>query len=114
MSTPRKIRPYSRWTWPRIARFGYLVGLGWDAERIAKDPIVRSTKSSLHLQEQRLGLSFLTSSVEGQITLTPAADEHDEAAPAKRGLTRTALIRVLLHEIASEEHLLQNIMDDGL
>jgi hypothetical protein len=29
----------SRWTGERIARLGFLLGLGWDAKRIAQDPI---------------------------------------------------------------------------
>ena len=33
----------SRWTGERIARRGFRLGLGWDAKRIAEDPIIAST-----------------------------------------------------------------------
>ena len=46
----------SRWTGERIARLGFLLGLGWDAKRIAEDPIISSTPNNVHRQAQRLSL----------------------------------------------------------
>src|SRR5919197_2630100 len=48
----------SRWTGERIARLGFLLGLGWDAKRIAEDPIIASTPNNVHRQAQRVGLAF--------------------------------------------------------
>ena len=33
----------TRWTAERIARLGFLIGLHWDAKRVADDPLIAST-----------------------------------------------------------------------
>ncbi len=46
--------------------------------------------------------------------LPPDATSHFEAAASKRSLTRDAMIRILLLEVAAEPNLLDNILDDGV
>lgn len=101
-----------RWTGERIARLGFLVGLGWDAKRIGKDPIVRAHTNNVHRQVQRFGLSFIAARVAIAVRLPPDSSQHFEEAATKRGLSRDALIRLLLLEIASDQNLIDNILDD--
>lgn len=105
----------SRWTGERIARLGFLLGLGWDAKRIAEDPLITSTPNNVHRQAQRFGLAFRAAAAASMaLRLPPEAASHFEAAAARRGLTREALIKLLLLEIAAEPSLLDNILDDGV
>jgi hypothetical protein len=106
-------RQRSRWTGERIARLGFLMGLGWDGERISTDPIVRSTPNNIYRQAVRFGLSFRTFNSMAWALLPPEATDHYDKAAQMRGLTRESLIRLLLIEIASDQHLLDNILDDG-
>jgi hypothetical protein len=100
----------SRWTGERIARLGFLIGLGWSAKLIAADPIVASTDHNVHIQASRYGLSFRRA--KGIATFLPArAIHHFERAATKRGLSYDALIRLLLLEIAADPNLLDNILD---
>jgi hypothetical protein len=48
----------SRWVDERIARLGFLVGAGWDAKRIAGDPIIATTPKNVHRNVERFGLAF--------------------------------------------------------
>ena len=102
----------ARWTGERIARLGFLLGLGWDAKRVAEDPIIASTQNNVHRQAQRFGLLFRTVATAWQ--LPPNASSYFEVAAAKRSLTRDALIRLLLLEVAADPNLLDNILDDGV
>ena len=104
----------SRWTGERIARLGTLLGLGWDAKRIALDPIIASTQNNVHRQAQRFGLAFRAAAAEMPVRLTHDAARHYDEAAAKRGVTREAMIRLLLVEVASDPNLLENILDDGV
>ena len=104
----------SRWTGERIARLGFLLGLGWDAKRVAADPIIASTTNNVHRQAQRFGLAFRAAAAAISLHLPPSAASHFEAAAAKRSLTREAIIRILLIEIAADPSLLDNILDDGI
>ena len=103
----------SRWTGERIARLGFLLGLGWDAKRIAEDPIISSTPNNVHRQAQRFGLAFRAAAAMS-LRLTPDANTQFEAAAEKRGLTREVMIKLLLLEVASEPYLIDNILDDGV
>lgn len=94
------------WTGERIGRLGFLMGLGWDAKRIADDPIITSTPNNVYRQAQRCGLAFHMAD-----RLPHDASVFFEAAAAKRSLTREALIRLLLLEIAGDPNLLDNILD---
>ena len=113
MTVTTEIRK-SRWTGERIARLGFLLGLGWDAKRIAEDPLITSTPNNVHRQAQRFGLAFRAAAAAMALRLPPEAASHFDAAAAKRGLTREAMIRLLLLEIAAEPNLLDNILDDGV
>ena len=103
----------AHWTGERIARLGFLMGLGWDAVRIARDPIIASTHNNVHQQAMRYGLAFRTAAAMSWPLPLEAAIRF-EAAAAKRGLTREALIRLLLLEIAADPNLIDNILDDGV
>jgi hypothetical protein len=103
----------SRWTGERIARLGFLLGLGWEAKRIAEDPIIASTPNNVHRQAQRFGLAFRAAAAAASLRLPPEAATHFEAVAAKRSLTRESMIRLLLLEIAADPNLLDNILDDG-
>ena len=103
----------SRWTGERIARLGYLLGLGWDAKRIAEDPIIASTANNVHRQAQRFGLAFRAAAAAVPLRLSPEAAKQFDAAAERRGVTREAVIRLLLLEVAAEPNLIENILDDG-
>lgn len=104
----------SRWTSERIARLGFLIGAGWEPKRIAQDPIIHSTISNVHRQALRFGLSFLTAKyIASTFWLSGISSEVYDKAAFKRGLTREALIRLLLTIISKEPCLLDNIIDDG-
>ena len=104
----------SHWTGERIARLGFLLGLGWDAKRVAEDPIIASTPNNVHRQAQRFGLAFRAAAAAMALNLPPDATSHFEAAASKRGLSRDAMIRNLLLEVAADPYLLDNILDDGV
>ena len=105
--------PKTRWTSERVARLGFLVGQGWDAKRVAGDPLIASTPNNVHRQAQRFGLAFRDS--QGSLYRLPGeAGGLYDAAAAKRGLTREGLIRMLLVTAASDAALIDNILDDGL
>jgi hypothetical protein len=104
--------PKTRWTAERIARLGFLIGLGWEAKRVAEDPLIISTPNNVHRQAQRFGLAFRAVPA-SPLRLPPEASELYEMAAAKRGLTREALIRQLLVVAAEDQTLLDNILDDG-
>lgn len=99
------------WTSDRIARLGFLVGQGFPAKRIADDPLIASTANNVHRQAQRFGLAFRAATM--PLRLTSEAAACYDAAAEKRGLTREALIRLLVMTAAGEPNLLDNILDDG-
>jgi hypothetical protein len=99
------------WTSARVARLGFLVGQGFCAKRIAEDPLIASTPNNVHRQAQRFGLAF-RDAMATHLRLTADANARYDAAAAKRGLTREALIRLLLLVAADEPNLLDNILDD--
>ncbi len=104
----------SRWTGDRIARLGFLLGMGWDARRIAEDPLIASTPNNVHRQAQRFGLAFRAAAAALAFRLPPDATQLYDAAAAKRSLTREAMIKLVLLVIAADPNLLNNILDDGL
>ncbi len=112
MSVHTEIRK-SRWTGERIARLGFLLGMGWDARRIAEDPLISSTPNNVHRQAQRFGLAFRAAAAALALRLPPDASARFDAAAAKRSLTREAMIRVLLLVVAADPALIDNILDDG-
>ena len=104
----------THWTGERIARLGFLLGLGWDVKRVAEDPIIASTQNNVHRQAQRFGLGFRAAAAAIALQLPPDATSHFEAAAFKRGLTCDAMIYNLLLEVAADPSLLDNILDDGV
>ena len=104
----------THWTGERIARLGFLLGLGWDAKRVAEDPIIASTPNNVHRQAQRFGLGFRAAAAALSLQLPPDATSHFEAAATKRGLSHDAMIHKLLLEVAADPNLLDNILDDGV
>ncbi|WP_036263282.1 hypothetical protein [Methylocapsa aurea] len=112
MTVATEIRK-ARWTGERIARLGFLLGMGWDARRIAEDPLIASTPNNVHRQAQRFGLAFRAAAAAIALRLPPDAASLYDAAASKRNLTREAMIRLLLLVVAAEPALLDNILDDG-
>ncbi len=104
----------THWTGERIARLGFLLGLGWDVNRVAEDHIIAATPNNVFRQVQRFGLGFRAAAAALSLQLPPDATSHFEAAAFKRGLTREAMIHKLLLEIAADPNLLDNILDDGV
>ncbi len=104
----------ARWTGDRIARLGFLLGMGWDAKRIAEDPLIASTPNNVHRQAQRFGLAFRAAAAALALRLPPEATHLYDAAAAKRSLTREAMIKLLLLVVAADPTLLDNILDDGV
>jgi hypothetical protein len=95
----------SDWSPERIARLGFLIGLGWSAERIATDPIIHSTANNVHRQAHRFGLSFRN----GAALRKGAAFQ---IAAVKRGIDSEELVSRLLQEIDASPTLIDNILDD--
>src|ERR1700730_3456060 len=77
-----------RWTGERIARLGFLVGLGWDANRMAEDPIILATTNNVHRQVQRFGLAFRAAMPALLDGVGPDAAARFQTAAVKRGLSR--------------------------
>lgn len=109
----------TRWTSQRIARLGFLVGQGFPAKQIAADPVIAAEPASVQRQATRYGLALrdvLPPPAAAQRCLSglpAAAAKCYEGAAKKRGLTRDALIRLLVMTAATEPNLLDNILDDG-
>ncbi len=100
------------WSGERIARLGFLIGLGWDAKRIARDFIIHSTPANIYRQAQKFGLSFLAANVLGAPVSEKSLVTFDLAAN-RRGLSREGLVRLLVQTIAQEPLLIDNILDDA-
>ena len=66
----------ARWTGDRIARLGFLLGLGWDARRIAEDPLINSTPNNVHRQALRFGLAFRAAAAALALRLPPEAADR--------------------------------------
>ncbi len=98
------------WSFDRIARLGFLVGQGFDARYIASDPMIASTHNNVHRQVNRFGLAFREAIA---LRLPQQALDRLDAAAVKRRLTRGGLMRAVLLAAASEDTLLDNILDDG-
>lgn len=102
----------TRWGKERIARLGFLVGRGFTAQSASRDPIIAATPSIVQRQAQRFGLAFREG---GQpIVPPPATDDPYEAAAAKRGMTRDAVIRLFVLAGMKEPVLIDNVIDDGV
>jgi hypothetical protein len=98
------------WEDKRLGRLGFLMGIGWNGQRIADD--LGTTRNNVYAQANRLGLSFREARAMS-LDLSPSAHLRFGEAADKRGLTRDALGRLLLHEIACDPHLIDNVLDDA-
>ena len=91
------------WTLRRVAWFGFLVGLGWTAKRIAADELIRSTPENVWRQAHRFGLS-LAAAPQGQVCVDlPLATlvAIDKAAAAAH-LQRDVFVKRLLIRAAKD------------
>ena len=98
------------WTPERIARLGFLIGLGNTAREVAADPAIASTLNNVHRQSQRFGLSFRASRPE---PFAPKVEHRLSAAAAKRGIDRPTLLQAIIAAAASDDALLENVLDDA-
>jgi hypothetical protein len=105
-------KPKIRWTVERVARLGFLIGQGFDAIRVADDPLIDTTPNNVHRQAHRFGLAFRDHSP-AVVNLPPEAAFIYDVAAEKRGVTREALIRQLVLTAGRDASLLQNVLDDG-
>ena len=101
--------PPRSWTRDRVARLGFLVGLGLDVEGIAHDPAVDTTPGNVRRQANRFGLALRATA---DRRLPPDICERLDAAARRRGLSREALIRALVLVAGSDPTLIDNILDD--
>lgn len=101
--------PQRPWTRDRVARLGFLVGLGLDVEGIADDPGVHTTPGNVRRQANRFGLALRAAA---DRRLPPNICDRLDAAATQRGLSREALIRALVVVAGSDPSLLDNILDD--
>jgi hypothetical protein len=100
------------WTGERIARLGFLVGLGWQAERISNDPVINSTPNNVYRQATRFGLSLREAATLIAFQLSSDQIGRLEVAALSRGVSYEELVRRLLGEISSDASLIDNILDD--
>jgi hypothetical protein len=100
-----ELHAMQHWAPERIARLGFLMGLGWHGDRIANDPVIATTSNNVFRQAHRWGLSFRA------VQASRTADAF-HAAAAKRGITDEELVSKLLQEIGADPVLIDNILDD--
>jgi hypothetical protein len=111
VTTPVRER---RWSNERIARLGFLVGLGWNSKRIACDSIISANPRTVLKHAHMYRLSFrAVRSMSFQAPQIPrkVVRVFDVAAD-KRSITREMLVKMLFLELAREPNLLDNILDD--
>jgi hypothetical protein len=107
-------KPNQDWTEVRVARLGYLVGIGWDGERIAAD--LGTNANNIYRQAARTGLSFHEATRMRKAMRKAQEQKPDEpifAAAKRRRITRDELIDRLLEQIESDPVLIDNILDDA-
>lgn len=105
----RPFPPQRAWTRDRIARLGFLVGLGLDVEGIASDPAVDTTPGNVRRQVNRFGLALRDAA---DRRLPPEIGQRLSAAARRRGLSREDLIRTLVLVVGADSTLIDNILDD--
>ena len=105
-STPSSQRP---WTRDRVARLGFLVGQGLDAEHVGRDPAVATSPGNVRRQANRFGLALRDAA---DRRLPPDVRQRLDVAAERRGLSRERLIRSLVIAAGSDPSLINNILDD--
>ncbi len=121
-AAPGPSRRLPKWTPERVARLKNLIELGLRPEVIAKDPLINTTAESVSRKARRLRIAFAPSDRPAFSTIANDAAAkasskayiHFDAAARKRGLSRVALARRLLREIAADPVLIENVLDDGM
>ena len=98
------------WTQERIARLGFLVGVGRTADEIGADPIIRSTPNNIYRQTQRFGLSL--KGPHDYFANHKDAKAAFDAAAQRRGMTRDELVKQIVLILGKEPALIDNILDD--
>lgn len=109
MHCHRSFPPQRSWTLDRVARLGFLVGVGLDVQGIAQDPAVDTTPGNVRRQVNRFGLA-LRDTVDRR--LSPEICERLDVAARRRGLSREGLIHTLVIAAGSDPALIDNILDD--
>lgn len=109
MSCHRSSQTLRPWTRDRVARLGFLIGLGLDAEGIAHDPVIHSSPGNVRRQANRFGLALREAE---DRRLSPEICDRLDTAARRRGLSREELIRTLVLVAGSDPSLLDNILDD--
>jgi hypothetical protein len=99
--------PEVTWTNERIGRLGFFIGLGWDAIRIARDPVINTTPNNVFRQAKRFGLSFRAAAAVRKIDVF-------SAAAAAREISVEELMDRLIREIEDCPTLIDNVLDDGI
>lgn len=97
------------WSGSRLARLGFLVGLGWDSRDVADDSLIASTPATVRAQARRFGLTFRAAS---GFRLPYAILSRYDAAATRRGLSRDELLHLILINAGSDDALIDNILDD--
>lgn len=100
-----------QWTCRRIARLGFLIGLGWSAKRVAEDSIIATDPNNVHQRAKEFGLSFREAQTLS-LDLSPEAHRRFGDAAERRGLSRDGFACLLLRVIAEHPYLAENILDD--
>lgn len=101
--------PLRLWTRERVARLGFLVGQGCDADAVARDPAIATTPGNARRQANRFGLALREAA---DRRLPPDVCTRLDAAADRRGLTREKLVRTLVLAAGSDPSLIDNILDD--
>jgi hypothetical protein len=94
-----------KWTDERLARLGFLIGLGWFGDKVAAD--FGTTSENVYRQAKRFGLSFREAAWLRE-------RDHFRKAAEKRGITLDELLMRLLAEIEADPVLIDNILDDDV
>ena len=103
----------TKWSERRVARLGFLVGLGWDAARIARDPTVRCETGEVHRQVAALGLTMRETVSGTPYNLDGKRMAFFEASARRRRLPTEALLRKILEGV-DEERAIDLILDPAL
>ena len=107
IAAPSGPRSRTPWTTQRVARLGFLIGLGWTAKRIAADPLIRSTANNVYRQAHRFGLA-MSDAPQGHASIRlplSISGAYDRAA-ARAGMTREALVRRIVIAAGADQRLL--------
>lgn len=104
--------------WPpkRLARFGYLVGIGMGSLEIAEE--LGLSQERVWKAAERMGLKLhpkREGTVEAHVSVPFKVREHIDKCAKARGLGRSEFLRLLLHSIAEDgTDFIDNLIDDDV